>query len=161
MANLLDDLQRHVLAESLTPFEKSGGNVTSEDMQATMVDVLRSMKKISLIGNLQRRLDLEYFTPENNCIREVMREASPVMELVIPLFPVLEENRSKVKNKERSRLSQSVLEEIREPELPNPFLFSLNSRGQCRPEIKKYGMPQLDGECSGNGEPTIVDQPLL
>ena len=78
MENLLEDLQGPVLTESPTPSEKSGGKVTNEDMQATMIAVLRSMEKISLetrgevsrlcslTGNLQRRLDLEYFTPENN-----------------------------------------------------------------------------------------------
>ena len=27
------------------------------------------------------------------------------------------------------------------------------------PEVKKYGMPQLMGECSGKGEPTTTDRP--
>ncbi|KAM2824503.1 hypothetical protein COP1_034406 [Malus domestica] len=105
-----------------------------------MVAILRSMEKISvetigevsrlcsLTGNLQRRLDLEYSTPENNRTREMMREASHVMKPVIPLFSLPKENGNKGKNKKGSRVSQLVLEEILEAELPDP-LFSLNSRG--------------------------------
>ncbi|KAB2627100.1 receptor-like protein 12 [Pyrus ussuriensis x Pyrus communis] len=59
-------------------------------------------KLCSLIGNLQRRLDLEYSTPENDRVRGMMREASPVEEPMIPLFPFLEEKRNKGKNKEES-----------------------------------------------------------
>ncbi|KAM2778986.1 hypothetical protein COP1_014303 [Malus domestica] len=111
-----------------------------------------------LTGSLQRRLDVEYSTPINGHAREVMREASLEKELVIPLFPLLEEKRDKGKNKEKSITSQPVLEEILEAELLDPLLFSLDSRGQSEKERMKYGMPQLIRESSGKGEPTKVDK---
>ncbi|KAM2816866.1 hypothetical protein COP1_041054 [Malus domestica] len=115
MTNYPEDfpsLQGPAILESPTSFEKFGGKVTNEDLQATMVQVLKSMENItletrgkvsklySLTGSLQRRLDLEYSTPKNGYAREVMREASPEKELVIPLFHLLEEKRDKGKNKE-------------------------------------------------------------
>ena len=48
MANLPEGLQGSGSAESPTPSEKSGGKVTNEDLQATMIAVLKSMEKISL-----------------------------------------------------------------------------------------------------------------
>ncbi|KAM1779003.1 hypothetical protein ACFX12_040430 [Malus domestica] len=95
---------------SPTPSEKSGGKVINEDLQDTMVQVLKSMENItletrgkvsrlcSLTGSLQRRLDLEYSTPKNGYARE-MRETSPKKELGIPLFPLLEEKMDKGKTK--------------------------------------------------------------
>ncbi|KAB2625546.1 receptor-like protein 12 [Pyrus ussuriensis x Pyrus communis] len=53
-----------------------------------------------LTGSLQRRLNLEYSTPKNGYAREMMREESLEKELIIPLFPVLEEKRDKGKKKE-------------------------------------------------------------
>ncbi|KAM1849004.1 hypothetical protein ACFX14_013071 [Malus domestica] len=106
-----------------------------------MITVLKSMERnslktreeisrlYSLIGNLQRRLDLEYSTLGNDNVIEIIREASPVEEPVIPLFSLLEEKRDKGKNKEESRASQPVLKEILEPKLPDPLLFLLDNRG--------------------------------
>ncbi|KAB2600538.1 receptor-like protein 12 [Pyrus ussuriensis x Pyrus communis] len=51
----------------------------------------------SLIGSLQRRLDLEYSTPKNGYAGEMMEEVSPEKEPVIPLFPLLEEKKDKGK----------------------------------------------------------------
>ena len=89
-----------------------------------------------------------------------MREANPVVELVIPMFPLLEEKGDKEKNKEEFESSQPALEEILEAELHDP-LFSLNSREQSEHETMKYGMPQLIGESSGKGEPPRQTSLLL
>ncbi|KAM2141393.1 hypothetical protein ACFX1Q_007674 [Malus domestica] len=146
-------LQGPTILESPTSFEKSRGKVTNEDLQATMMQVLKTMENItletrgevsrlySLIGSLQRRLDMEYSTPKNGYAREMMREASPEKEPVIPLFPLLEEIRDKGKNKEGSGASQPVLEEILETELSDPLLCVLDTRGQRGQERKKYEMP--------------------
>ena len=106
IANLPEDLQRPVLMKSPTHSENSEGKVTNEELQATVMAVLRSMKKssqnmernsrktredisklYSLTGNLQRRLDLEYSTPENDNATEMMSEPSPVEEPAVPFFP--------------------------------------------------------------------------
>ncbi|KAB2620592.1 receptor-like protein 12 [Pyrus ussuriensis x Pyrus communis] len=71
-----------------------------------------------------------------------MKESSLVMKPVIPLFPLLEEKGNKGKNKEGSRISQPVFEEILEAELPDP-LFSLNSRGQSGQERTKDWIQDL------------------
>ena len=75
-------LQGPNILGSSTSFEKSGGKVTNEDLQATMVQVLKNMEKItletkgdvsrlcSLTGSMQRRLDLEYSTPNNGYARK-------------------------------------------------------------------------------------------
>ncbi|KAM1041829.1 hypothetical protein ACFX2C_030959 [Malus domestica] len=135
MTNLPDDLQGPVTTESPTLSEKLEGNVTNEDLQATMVVVLRSIEKISLetngevcrlcslTRNLQRKLDLEYYTLENNRTKKMMREARPVKEPVIPLFPVLEEKRNKGKNKEKSGVDQPMLEESDNQSCPTPYYF--------------------------------------
>ncbi|KAM2524388.1 hypothetical protein PS1_031115 [Malus domestica] len=114
------------------PSEKSEGIVTNEDLQATMVQVLRSMEKISLetkgevsklcslTGSLQRRLDMEYSTPKNDYARGVTREANPEKEPVIPFFPLLEEKNGKNKNNGKFGTSGPVLEEILEAEMPDP-----------------------------------------
>ncbi|KAB2615689.1 receptor-like protein 12 [Pyrus ussuriensis x Pyrus communis] len=83
----------------------------------------------SLTGNLQRRLDLKYFTSENDRIREMMREASPVEEPVIPLFRLLGEKRNKGKNKEESRCELEIKQSLKEPQANtmidiNPFLYA-------------------------------------
>ncbi|KAM1733500.1 hypothetical protein ACFX11_019094 [Malus domestica] len=115
MTDQLEDFpisQRKDIMGSLTSSEKLGRKVTNENLQATMMQVLKTIECItletrgevsrlySLIGGLQRRLDLEYFTPRNSHAREVMREANPEKEPVIPLFPLLEEKKDKGKNKE-------------------------------------------------------------
>ncbi|KAM2409913.1 hypothetical protein ACFX1X_028762 [Malus domestica] len=149
MANLLEDLQGSILMESPTPSKKSGEKVTKEDLQATMMAMIRSMERNSiqirvevnrlyfLTGHLQRKLDLEYLTPENDHAKETMREASLVEELVIPLFPLLEKKRSEEENKEESENNQPVLKTIKEPELADPVLFLLDNREQCGSEIKQ------------------------
>ncbi|KAM1079467.1 hypothetical protein ACFX2B_014023 [Malus domestica] len=65
-----------VVLESPTASERSEGKRTNEELQATMIQVLKSMKRIfletkgevsrlcTLTGNLQRRLDLEFSTPK-------------------------------------------------------------------------------------------------
>ena len=80
---------------SSTPFEKSGGKMINKDLQATMMQVLKTMKNItletrreisrlcSLTRSLQRRLDLEYSTPKDGYAREMMKEASPEKEPVL------------------------------------------------------------------------------
>ncbi|KAM0994009.1 hypothetical protein ACFX2I_009595 [Malus domestica] len=72
-----------------------------------MVQVLKSMEKIyletrrevnrlcSLTGSLWRRLDLEYSTLKDSHAREIMSEASPEKEPIIPLFPLLEEEKER------------------------------------------------------------------
>ncbi|KAM1787191.1 hypothetical protein ACFX15_036671 [Malus domestica] len=96
-----------IILGNQTSSEKSGGKVTNEDLQATMMQVLKTMENItlenreevsrpcSLTRSLQRRLDLEYSTPKNGYTREMMREESPEKEPVIPLFPLLEEKKDK------------------------------------------------------------------
>ncbi|KAM1273818.1 hypothetical protein ACFX2H_023670 [Malus domestica] len=66
-----------VVLESLSSSGKSEGKGTNEELQATMIQVLRSMEKFSLetngevsrlctlTGNLQRRLDLEFLKEVN------------------------------------------------------------------------------------------------
>lgn len=70
------------LIESPTSSEKSEGKFTNKDLQATMIQVLRSMEKIyleirgkvsrlcSLTGSLQRRLELEYLSPKDGYASE-------------------------------------------------------------------------------------------
>ncbi|KAM1426467.1 hypothetical protein ACFXTO_019146 [Malus domestica] len=136
MANIPKDMQGPVLTEIPTLYEKSRGKVTNEDLQATMMAIIKSMERnsvqtkeevnrlCSLIRNLQRRLDLEYSTPENDHAKETMREASSMGKPVIPMFPLLEGKR-----KEESGTNQLVLEEIQKVKVPDPLLSSLNSRG--------------------------------
>ena len=115
MTNHLKDfpsLQWPAILECSTSSEKSGGKVTNEDLQATMVQVLKSVENItlesrrevsrlcSLTVSLQKRLDLEYSTLKNGYAKEMIREESPEKEPIIPLFLVLKENRDKGKNKE-------------------------------------------------------------
>ncbi|KAB2608378.1 S2-RNase [Pyrus ussuriensis x Pyrus communis] len=111
LSSVLRTEEGPAILESPTSSEKSGGKVTNEDLQATMVQVLKSMEKItletrgeirrlySLTGSQQRKLDLEYSTPNNGYAREIIREESPEKEPVIPLFLVHEEKRDKGKNK--------------------------------------------------------------
>ncbi|KAM2932187.1 hypothetical protein FF1_040285 [Malus domestica] len=85
MANFPENLQGSALTESSTPSKKLGEWVTNEDLQATMMAIIRSTKRnslqtrgevsrlYSLTGYLQRRLDLEYLTPEIDHAKENMR----------------------------------------------------------------------------------------
>ena len=72
---------------------------------------------------------MEYSTPKDGHAREMMREASPEREPVIPLFPLLEEKEDRRKKKEEPGTSQLIGEETLEPRLPDPLLFSLDSKG--------------------------------
>ncbi|KAM2293359.1 hypothetical protein ACFXTI_027983 [Malus domestica] len=117
-------LRRLAILDSLTSPEKLGRKVTNEDLQATMMQVLKTIENItleiggevsrlcSLTGSLQRRLDLEYFTPNNGHFMEMVKEANPEREPVIPLFPLLEEKKDEGKNNEGFRVSELVVEEI-------------------------------------------------
>ncbi|KAB2618151.1 receptor-like protein 12 [Pyrus ussuriensis x Pyrus communis] len=72
-------------------------------MEKNSLETKKEISRLcSLTGNMQKSLDLEYSTPENDCVREMMRETSLVEEPVIPLFPLLEEKRNKGKSKEES-----------------------------------------------------------
>ncbi|KAM1928264.1 hypothetical protein ACFX13_029954 [Malus domestica] len=129
ITNHLEDfpsLQGPVILESLTSSEKSGRKVTNEDLQATMVQVLKN---------------LEYSTPKNGYAREVMRVASPKKESVILIFHLLEEKRNKGKDNEGSGVSQPVMEDILEAELPDPLLFSLDSRGRTNKKERSMRYP--------------------
>ncbi|KAM2039085.1 hypothetical protein ACFX1T_012567 [Malus domestica] len=145
MADHLEDfsfLRGPTIFESPTSSKKSGGKVINKDLQATMVQVLKSIEKTSLetIGevsklcsltrSLQRRLDLEYPTLKDGYAREIMREESLEKEPVIPLFPLLEEKNDRGKKKVEPRTSQPEVEEILETDMPNPLLFPLDSRGK-------------------------------
>ena len=130
------------ILEGPTSSEKSSGKVTNEDLQATLVQVLKSMEKISLetrgkvsrlcslTSSLQRRLELEYSTPKDGCTRGMMREASPEKELVIPLFRLLEEKKDMGKKKNEPGTRQPEVEELQETNMPNPLLIPLHSRGR-------------------------------
>ena len=52
--------------------------------------------------------DLEYSTLENDHTSKMTSRASPVEESIIPLFPVIEENRGVVKNTEESKASPFI-----------------------------------------------------
>ena len=105
------------IIESLTSSEKSGGKVTNEDLQVTIMKVLKSMKKISLetrgevsslcslTRTLQRKLDLECSTPKDGYASEGVVETSPKKELVVPQFPLLEELKNKGKKKKGAEIS--------------------------------------------------------
>ncbi|KAM2237451.1 hypothetical protein ACFX1S_012798 [Malus domestica] len=101
MADHLEDfsfLRGPTIFESPTSSKKSGGKVINKDLQATMVQVLKSIEKISLetrgevsklcslTRSLQRRLDLEYSSLKDGYAREIMREESLEKEPVIPLI---------------------------------------------------------------------------
>ncbi|KAM1486177.1 hypothetical protein ACFX2I_000408 [Malus domestica] len=121
MTDHLEDfpsLQGPAILESPTSSEKSGGKVTNEDLQATMVQVLRSMEKItmetrgevsrlfSLTRILQKKLELEYFTPRDGYARDPTREANLDKGPMILLFPLLEEKKDKGKKNEDARTSR-------------------------------------------------------
>ncbi|KAM2917185.1 hypothetical protein FF1_046020 [Malus domestica] len=99
-----------VVSDSSTASEKSQGKWINEELQATMIQVLKSMERISLetkgevsrlcmlTGNLQMRLDLEFSTPkgaQRSGISPVVIRSEPI----IPLFPLLEEEKDRGKKK--------------------------------------------------------------
>ncbi|KAM1022973.1 hypothetical protein ACFX13_044615 [Malus domestica] len=114
-----------VVLESPTSSGRSEGKGTNEELQATMIQVLKSMERISLetkgevtrlctlIGNLQRRLDLEFSTPKG-AQRSVMSQATARSEPVIPLFPLLEEKKDKGKEKEVLEGNHPIIEPVLE-----------------------------------------------
>ncbi|KAM1814915.1 hypothetical protein EV2_028993 [Malus domestica] len=179
MTNLHEDfLQGPILLESPTPSKTAGEKVTNEDLQATMMAILKTVERssqnvekdswetkekisrlFSITGDLQRRLDMEYSSLEKKQAKVIIGEASPTKELVTPTFPVLSEKRDKGKNKEESESAQPVLEEISRTEMPDSLL-SLNIKGQIGQERTKYGMPEWIGESSGKKESTKMDKPL-
>ncbi|KAM1584723.1 hypothetical protein ACFX1Z_037676 [Malus domestica] len=131
----------HVVLESSSSFRKSEGRGTNEELQATMIQVLRSMEKISLetkgkvsrlctlTGNLQRRLDLEFSTPKG-AQGSGMSEVTIRSEPVIPLFQLLEEEKNMGKKKVVPEGSQPVIEPVMEKEFPSFPLLSFNNRKQ-------------------------------
>ncbi|KAM1134666.1 hypothetical protein ACFX19_044466 [Malus domestica] len=114
-----------VVLESPTSSGRSEGKGTNEELQATMIQVLKSMEIISLetkgevsrlctlTGNLQRRLDLEFSTPKG-AQGSVMSQATARSEQVIPLFPLLEEKKDKGKEKEVLKGNQPIIEPVLE-----------------------------------------------
>ncbi|KAM1315720.1 hypothetical protein ACFX2F_019452 [Malus domestica] len=76
-----------VVLESLTASERSEGKGTNAELQATMIQVLKNVERISLetkgevsklctlTGNLQRRLDLEFSTPKGAQVLEICPES--------------------------------------------------------------------------------------
>ncbi|KAM2263974.1 hypothetical protein ACFXTI_040195 [Malus domestica] len=141
-----------VVLESPSSSGKSEGRGTNEELQATMIQVLRSMEKISLetkgevsrlctlTGNLQRRLDLEFSTPKG-AQKSGMSQVTIRSEPVIPLFPLLEEENDRGKKKAVPEGSQPVIEPVLEKEFPTFPLLSFNNRKQREQERMRYGMP--------------------
>ncbi|KAM1008706.1 hypothetical protein ACFX2A_005215 [Malus domestica] len=135
-----------------------------------MIQVLKSMERISLetkgevsrlytlTGNLQRRLDLEFSTPkgaQGSGVSQVTMRSEPV----IPLFPLLEEEKDRGKKKVVLEGSQPVIEPVLEKEFPSFPLLSFNNRRQSEQERTRYGMPIMMGETSGNEGTTTSDKP--
>ncbi|KAM1080113.1 hypothetical protein ACFX2B_014600 [Malus domestica] len=152
MTNLPEDLQGPILTRSPTPSEKSNERVTKEDLQATLMAILKSLERCSLnmernfrgakeemdkgcSMNPQKRSDLEHSTPENDNVGRAANQTSLMKEPVVSLFPLLKKEWDKEKNKEDTRASQLALNEIKKPKLSDPLSFSLNNRGQYRLEI--------------------------
>ncbi|KAM2067445.1 hypothetical protein ACFX1T_043779 [Malus domestica] len=114
-----------VVLESPTSSGRSEGKGTNEELQATMIQVLKSMEIISLetkgevsrlctlTGNLQMRLDLEFSTPKG-AQGSVISQATARSEQVIPLFPLLEEKKDKGKEKEVLEGNQPIIEPVLE-----------------------------------------------
>ncbi|KAM1006221.1 hypothetical protein ACFX19_003053 [Malus domestica] len=141
-----------VVPENLSSFGKSEGRETNKELQATMIQVLRSMEKISLetkgevsrlctlTGNQHRRLDLEFSTPKG-AQGSGISQGTIRSEPVIPLFPLLEEENDRGKKKVVLEGSQPVIEPVLEKEFPSFPLLSFNNRKQSEQEMTKYGMP--------------------
>ncbi|KAM1923544.1 hypothetical protein ACFX15_021445 [Malus domestica] len=159
-----------VVLESPTSSERSEGKGTSEELQATMIQVLKSMERISLetkgevsrlctlTGNLQRRLNLEFSTPKG-AQESGMSQVTMRSEPIIPLFPLLEEENDKGKNKVVPKGSQPVIKLVLEKEPISFPLLSFNNRRQSEQERMKYGMPIMIGETSRKEGTTTSDKP--
>ncbi|KAM2766056.1 hypothetical protein COP1_022020 [Malus domestica] len=135
-----------------------------------MIQVLKSMERISLetkgevsrlctlTGNLQRILDLEFSTPKgaqgSGMSQVVMRN-----EPIIPLFPLLEEEKDRGKKKVAPEGSQPVIEPVLERELPSFPVLSFNNRKPSEQERTRYGMPATIGETSGKEGSSTADKP--
>ncbi|KAM1375247.1 hypothetical protein ACFX2I_025704 [Malus domestica] len=161
-----------VVSGSSTASEKSQGKGINEELQATMIQVLKSMERISLetkgevsrlcmlTGNLQRRLDLEFSTPkgaQGSGMSPVVIRSEPI----IPLFPLLEEEKDRGKKKVIPEGSQAVMESASEKEFPSFPLLSFNNRRQSEQERMKFGLPATAGETSGKETTTTTsDKPL-
>ncbi|KAM1567215.1 hypothetical protein ACFXTH_046358 [Malus domestica] len=132
-----------VVLESPTASERSEGKGTNEELQATMI---------------QRRLDLEFSTPkgaQGSGMSQVVTRNEPI----IPLFPLLEEEKDRGKKKVVPEGSQPVMEPVLEKELPSFPLLSFNNRKPSEQERTRYGMPAMMGETSGNEGSTTSDKP--
>ncbi|KAM1980111.1 hypothetical protein FF1_037428 [Malus domestica] len=160
-----------VVIESPSSSGKSEGKRTHEELQATMIQVLRSMDKIyldtkwevsrlcTLTGNLQRRLDLEFSTPK--CTQgSRMSQVTIRSEPVIPLFPLLEEETDRGKKKGVPEGSQPMIEPILGKEFPSFLLLTFNNRKQSEQEMTKYRMPITTGESSQKENSAAPDKPL-
>ena len=164
MANLPEGLQGPGLTESLTPSEKSRGNVTNEDLQTTMIAILRSMAKISLetkggvsrlcslTGNPQRRLDLEYST-QKMIMSEKWRAWPALWRSQLCLFFLwLRKRRVRWRTKKNPKLVSRCWK--KKPKLPNALLFSLDDSGQCGPKIKQL-LEESQADIMVNASPFI------
>ncbi|KAM1326576.1 hypothetical protein ACFX14_011104 [Malus domestica] len=160
-----------VVSDSPTTSERSHGKGTNEELQATMIQVLKSMEMISLetkgevsrlcmlTGNLQRRLDLEFSTPKG-AQEGGMSQSITRNEPIIPLFPLLEEGRDRGKKKVIPEGSQPVIEPVPENEFPSFPLLSFNNRRQSEPEKMRHGLAAMMGETSEKGTTTTIsDKP--
>ncbi|KAM2432437.1 hypothetical protein ACFX1W_019640 [Malus domestica] len=159
-----------VVLENPTSSGMSEGKGTNEELQATMIQVLRSMEKISLetkgevsrlctlTENLQRILDLE-FSSSKGAQESGMSQVTIRSEPVIPLFPLLEEEKDRGKKKVVLEGSQPVIEPVLEKEFPSFPLLSFNNRKQSEQERTKYGMPITTGESSRKESSTTSDKP--
>ncbi|KAM1285138.1 hypothetical protein ACFX2J_027740 [Malus domestica] len=157
--------------ESPTSSGKSEGKTTNEELQATMVQVLRSMEMISLetkdevsklytiTSHLQRRLDLEFSTPRGEQ-GGVTSQTTSGSALEIPLFPLFEEEKDGGKKKGILEGSQPITEPVLEKESPSFPLLSFNNRKPSEEQRTRYGMPIWTGESSGKKGSTTVDKPL-
>ncbi|KAM2700843.1 hypothetical protein EV2_002730 [Malus domestica] len=160
-----------VVLKSPSSSGKSEGKGTNEELQATMIQVLRSIEKISLetmgevsrlctlTGNLQRRLDLEFSTPkgaQGSGISQVTIRSKPV----IPLFPLLEEEADRGKKKVVFEGSQPAIEPVLGKEFPSFPLLTFNNRKQSEQERTKYGMPITTGESNQKESFAAPDKPL-
>ncbi|KAM1626783.1 hypothetical protein ACFXTN_013742 [Malus domestica] len=156
-----------VAPDSPTTSERSQGNGSNEELQATMIQVLKSMEMISLetkgevsrlcmlTGNLQRRLDLEFSTPKDaqgSGISRVITRDEPI----IPLFPLLEETGDRGKKKVILEGSQPAMEPILMTEFLSFPLLSYNNKGKDEQERMRYGMPGMMGETSGKETTTTT-----
>ncbi|KAM1234662.1 hypothetical protein ACFX2J_004214 [Malus domestica] len=156
--------------ESPTSSVRSEGKRTNEELQATMIQVLKSIEMISLetkgevsrlctfTENLQTRLDLEFSTPKG-AQGGVMSQATSGSEPVIPLFPLFKEEKDRGKKREVLEGSQPIIEPFLEKKFPSFPLLSFNNRKQSEQERTRYGMPIMTGESSGKESFATSDKP--